>query len=185
VSIPQVAIRYALALQQAYPTGVDRQTLDKDMETLADILNSLPEVGSFCLKKHVETQQAKILVETAFLPFLGENLKKALFIILNNNRLSILPFLPSAYKKILDADSGVSELELETFQEADLELKDRVAQFFSRILGKKFILKNKINTQLKGGFRVLWNNRLWDYSLIERIRTLRTVLKTNLIRRTP
>lgn len=171
-----VALRYARAL---YLVAGESSTLPQaaeDMERIAQILESVPGVREFCRKGGESPASRMMFLETAFLPHIGEQAGRLLRTAVLNGRLEAVPLLPGAFRQIFDREAGIVPVVLETTAEPDDRLLELVAEKMKSRTGRTARILQRTVPKLKGGFRIIWENRMIDRSVARRLRTLRRTI---------
>ena len=176
MSLPQVARRYARALFETARDADDLASTGQDMETLAALFASLPEVLAWCRAGAVHRGTAVLFVRTAFLPYVGERTGTVLLLAAQNGRLEILPLLPLAFGAVADQEGPGLRLLLETAQTPEPGLVEQVAGHWSAITGRQAQVTVSVVPELVAGFRVFWRDRLADRSAKGRLHGLRSQL---------
>ncbi|MFH1063108.1 MAG: ATP synthase F1 subunit delta [Candidatus Omnitrophota bacterium] len=171
-----VAIRYATALYQVALEKKMTETIVADLTKLNEIM-SAAQIREYCLKAHVNQVLEMMFIDTAFIPYVSQTTGEMLKIAARNGRLAALPYLFSALQNIINAESGIVEVMLESAGETEKTVQKTIEIKMAKRLGKKVKLNNIVVPKLLGGIRILWDNRLIDLSAIGRLKIMRTLLK--------
>lgn len=178
MSPAQLACHYGRALYEVARDQGEVESLKSDLQRLSFILASVPGVADFCRVPPPERSadlEARFCA-AAFYPYLGKRLNACVAILVGNRRLAVLPLLEAGFLRMADADSGTTVIELESCHEASDELKSIITDAMTRRCGGQVRLQCSVHPALRGGFRLLWKNRIIDASLTGRIKALRKAL---------
>ncbi|MBU1087927.1 MAG: ATP synthase F1 subunit delta [Candidatus Omnitrophica bacterium] len=171
-----VAIRYATALYQAAAEKKMTEVIVTDLTKLNEIMTAAP-IREYCLKARANQVLEMLFINTAFIPYLSQTTGEMLKTAVRNGRLAALPYLFEALNIIINAESGIVEVMLESAGEIEKTVQKTIETKMAKRLGKKIKLNNIIVPKLLGGIRILWDNRLIDLSAIGRLKIMRTLLK--------
>jgi F-type H+-transporting ATPase subunit delta len=172
----RVAIRYAQALYQVAASKQITETVIADLEKLNQIM-TVALIREYCLKAHANRVLEMDFITTAFIPYVSQTTGEMLRIAVRNGRLAALPYLSAALKKIIEQESGIVEVSLESAREAEANTQKIIEAKMAKRLAKKIKLNNIVVPELLGGIRILWDNRLIDLSATGRLKTMRNLLK--------
>jgi len=171
-----VVRRYAKALYEASKEASALDTLMKDIETLDSLMFRLPEVRAFCLSGNPSLEKGRILVQTAFLPYLGELTGRTVRLLERNRRLAALPYLAEALREENDRAKGITRVIVESVNTADEQTRQEVLRFLKRRIPGTIDTVWRIREDLLGGMTFQWNNRILDLSLKNRLGKLKRIL---------
>ncbi len=171
------ALRYSRALYDVACDGGLLPVVRDDVRSVDHILNEIAEIGEFCQGRHAHSTCVEF-VEIAFCPYVHELTARTLRIATENGRLEMILFLPSAYERIRAEKEGVEQVVLETTQPADADLMHTVGDRMRHRLKRDVKLENRLNPDLIGGFRILWQDRVLDDSALARLHALRRLMGT-------
>lgn len=172
-----VAIRYATALYAVAKQKEMIESIVADLTRLDQIMTADP-IREYCLKSQANRVLEMRFINTAFIPYVSLMTGGMLKIVVANGRLAAVPYLFAALKKIIEEESGIMEVILESARTTENYTRKSIEIKMERRLRKKIKLHNIVVPELLGGIRILWDNRLIDLSAIERLKTMRTLLKT-------
>lgn len=172
-----VAIRYAKALYGAASQKKLIGAITDDLLNIDEIMVREPSIRDYCLKRHANSVLEMKFINTAFIPYVSRITGEMLKIAVRNRRLAALPYLCEALKKIIEEESGVIEVIVESAREKEKNVQEIIEIKMEKRLEKKIKIKNIVVPELLGGIRILWNNRMIDLSAIGRLKVMRTLLK--------
>ena len=178
MSVPQIARRYAQALWDLAVKNQSLPAVRADIAAIGRIITEVPEIRRYCLAQSASQTNARQLVDSAFCPHISQLSADTLRQLVGNGRLAVLPFLPLAFAALEKSQAAGLEVILESSQTASPELVAAVKQAMAGRCAQEISLVERLRPDLKGGFRILWQNKLIDHSVQSRLRTLRSLLKS-------
>ena len=178
MSAPQTAIRYAQALWELADAAGKLPLVREDMAAIDRINASLPEIREYCLSQSASQKDAHQLVESAFCPHLSQLTADTLRLMASNGRLAAVPLLTGAFAGVEERRTGKVEVILESARTASPDLVAVVTRSMAERTGQEIHLVQRVRPELKGGFRVLWQNKVIDHSIQGRLRALHSLLKS-------
>lgn len=178
MSPAQQAVHYARALFEVARENNELEPVREDLQRLSFILAQVEGALAFC--RHDPVQRSAELEErfcrTALKPYLGKRLYGCILVLAGNRRLAIMPHLEEAFARIASAAAGITPVHLESCHEPDADTLANITAAMTVRCGGPIVLHRTLEPSLRGGFRLLWNNRIIDASLSGRIAALRTTL---------
>jgi F-type H+-transporting ATPase subunit delta len=173
-----LSMRYAKALYLvASEMGIVPAVAD-DLRGIKRIVSEIPEVMRYCLDSRASRIREMEFVESAFLPYVGEQVAETIRIMVRNGRLAAIPLLPDAFSAIAERETDTVLIILESAHELETETVETIIARMEQRTSKKVHLQGRIAKELLGGFRILWDNRLIDMSVAGRLRKLRSLVKS-------
>jgi len=171
-----VAVRYARALLESAEALNRLEEVRRDLENLERIFSGAPPVREYCLAARASRRGETEFVRTAFLPYLGSLTGRLISAAAENGRLEALPLLPGAFRILEDGRAGRIRMTLQTAGPPDETLTEAVRKKMEARTGKPVLISLERVPELKGGIRILWQNRMIDLSLAGRLRKFRNLL---------
>ncbi len=172
-----VVKRYVRALfEVAEDTGA-LNGVKEDISVLQKILKEIPEIRAYCLEPHTNRMQEHEFVSISFIPYIGDLTGRMITVLCENGRLAAVPFVPAAFAELEEQRGDTVSVELESSGKLPRDVLDMITAGMERRTGKKIRLHEHLFPELLGGFRVSWQNRMLDMSVLGRIKRLRMVLK--------
>lgn len=171
-----VAGRYARAFYEISEENNCKEDALKDMKTIQSIIKRIPSVRDYCLSVGENIREQKEFINITFIPYVTVITKQLLNILINNKRLFTLPFLPAAFENIHNKKENIISANIESAHELSepdvLNIKNQMQQR----TGKKVELNISVIPELLGGFRIIWQNRILDFSAKGRLNQLRRLM---------
>jgi len=172
-----VAIRYAKALYDVASQKKLIGLISDDFLNIDEIMSKAPSIRDYCLKFHANHISEMIFIETAFIPYVSQMTGEMLKTAVRNGRLAVVPYLSMAFKKVIEIETGVTEVVFQSAREPEKDLERMIEKKMEARLSGKIKLNNIVVPELLGGVRILWNNRMIDLSVTGRLKRMRTLIK--------
>lgn len=173
-----VAIRYAKALYEVSIEQNMTEIVHEDIRVINKIMTQAVEIKSYCVRFHADRSREMVFINTAFIPYVSSITGEMLKIAVRNGRLKALPYIPEAFKKISDTASGIMEITIESDCEIEESLRKIIEEKMGKRFGKKIRLSDIVTPDLLGGFRLIWDDRMIDMSILGRLKKMRALIKT-------
>ena len=173
----KVASKYAAAVFELAQEQKLEEQFYREMRQIDGIITTHPEIIQLLNKTQFTKQQKKDLINDIFGKVIHPFLLNTFYLLVDKNRVLILPYLTKEYRhihnlsfKILEAVaysvSPLSEKELKDLEES---LSAREQQSVS--------LVNKIDPTLISGVKIRFEDKVIDGSMKARIENMRAVLR--------
>lgn len=101
----------------------------------------------------------------AFLEFLG--------LLVDKNRVSILPDVADAFDRLADASSGIVRVKVRSFRPMDEATRSTLKEKLVHMTGKKIELEEKVDAALRGGMMLQIGDSVIDGTVTHRLKGLR------------
>ncbi len=176
-----VVKRYARALFEVSRDNNRLGDLKEDAAVLNRLFTEASEIRRYCLNPSDSREKNRILIDTAFLPYLGEYTAKTVETLFQNGRLEALPYLADALREEMDRNAGITTVIIESAAEQNEEDRDRIVGRLEKRIGGGIRPEWRIRPELLGGMTFQWNNRFLDMSLRGRVNHLKGTLKRKTI----
>ncbi len=146
------------------------------------------EVVVRAIRSNVDLEVA--LVEESYTPeqretlvrnvFAGMNpvLVDVLLVMAERDDLSLAHRISGAYSDLIEDKLGVAVVDVTTVVELDDALREAISRKAAQDLGKKVVLREKVDKSILGGIIMSASGRRIDASIATQLETARTVLKT-------
>ena len=172
-----VVKRYVRALFDAAVEASVLEEVKGDIARLDSILTEAPQIRGYCLSPHNNRINEIDFVNTAFVPYLHDFTGRMLLTLCENGRLAGIPFIPAAFRELLELKGDTMTAVLESASEISPETTREIVSKLEKQSGKKVHLETRVLANLIGGFRITRQNRILDLSVSGRIKKLRMLLK--------
>jgi F-type H+-transporting ATPase subunit delta len=168
-----VARRYAQAL---YEVSREKDCIAdtlRDMDYIRGICDHAPAVRRYCMDKKKVQHEELEFINITFVPYVTGLTGRVLAILVKNDRLFSLPFLPPAFEDIYNEHEHIVSVTVESAHELTQKVIAGITHQMEQRTGKRVKLRTVLIPELLGGFRVVWNNRILDFTARSRLSRLR------------
>lgn len=171
----KVAARYARALfDSLMESGADIARVRDDLRMLADVLADVPEFSAFLENPGLPLAEKTHFVEERLASAVDARVARLLRLLMDNNRLAILPQLAEQFTMYVDQRENVAQAEVITAAELDDDLRVRMQNTLQSLFGfHRVDLQHRVDPGLLGGAIVKIQDRVIDGSYIGRLEELR------------
>lgn len=171
-----VAGRYARALFEICRENHCIEDALRDMNRIRNILEEAPEIRQYCLQSQKVPVEENEFIDIAFLPYVTDFTKYLLIQLVKNGRLFSLPFLPAAFETIYNNSRNIVTVKVESAHElSESEIADIKNRMEART-GKNINVQTVILPEVLGGFRIMWQNRILDFTAKDRLREIKRLM---------
>lgn len=175
-----MARRYAQALFQLAVENDELEECLKNLETVSDVLDH--DMVSFFDSPAVgESGKMKIAKELLDNLETDESVKKFVFLLVENRLVDLIPGILVEYRAALDLQKGIVRAEIATAFVLEDDLKEKITQDLSKIVGKKVLPIFNDDPNILGGIRIKLGDRLIDGSTKARLMSLKRSLAQNVL----
>jgi F-type H+-transporting ATPase subunit delta len=173
------ASRYAKALLDVlFPAAAERGL--EQLERVSAVLAGQAEARLVLENPTVPTERRKDLLEKiGSAAGLDAPVRNFLGLLIERNRLDILPDVVSSYAALLDEKQGVVRATVTSALELDPAQRERVAAQLQSLTGKKVRLEAAVDPSLIGGLVAQVGSTIYDGSVRSRLQTFRNHLIQN------
>ena len=163
--------RYAQAIFDLDMEKEQSDYLESDMEKVAH-LGQDATVAAYLgnPKVHFE-DKARLLAER--LSDIDPLVLNLVYLLLTKDRLDMLADIADEYQRLLDSRRGIEQAEVTTAVPLDDEAKLKLSQSLGDIVGKKIVLKLKVDPVIIGGFVARVAGKLIDGSTRAKLAALK------------
>lgn len=174
----KLATSYARAWFEAAREKGEEAGAWQDVKTLTAAVHENPRIVSL-LRNPLWKVEAKkeAACEIGQKLELAEVSTHALETAAENNRLSLLPEILSAYERIYYEEADIVEVRVSTAMPLSAEQGSRLIAALEKRLGKKVVVKYKIAPEILGGLLVEYGSTMFDDSLKGKLTKLELLMK--------
>ena len=169
------ALRYAQAIFQI---ARERNELDRwqaDLTTLSVLSTSTELIGWLENPKvRLEVKRDTLAKQFGGVNPLAMNL---LYLLTSRGRVSLLPEIRDSYQALLNVHRGIQEAEVTTAVALDAADEQRWAERLGAFIGKKLVIKPRVDAAIIGGFVARIDDKLMDASAASRLLALKHVME--------
>lgn len=171
----KIALRYARAL---FETAVEKDDVDAVRDSLnevGDVYQSVPDMTRFLQNPGIPVEDKQSFLQKQFggkktQPLVGTLLN----LLLENGRVSVLPYLVRQYNDLADTHENVAKAEVVTAAPLDAKLEKKLQKALETNYGYSRVeLETNVDPKLLGGVIVRLKDQVLDGSFIGRLEALR------------
>ncbi len=168
-----IFLRYAIALFSLAKEENKIEIYLDEAKQLIDICSENELLITFLKDYGIENTEKKQVLETIFKGKIQNHLLYFLYVVVDNQRAKNLKeilqeFVKFTYKH-LNIQTGIIYSTLPLQEETIIQIENKVA----KMMHCKIKLKNQIDAQLLGGFKIVVSDTVFDNSILNRIQTLK------------
>jgi F-type H+-transporting ATPase subunit delta len=169
------ALRYAQAI---FLVARERNELDRwqaDL-TLLSVLSTSAELIGWLENPRVRFEVKR---DTLARQFGGVNplAMNLLYLLTSRGRVALLSEIRDSYQTLLNVHRGIQEAEVTTAVALDAADEQRLAERLGAIIGKKLVIKPRVDAAIIGGFVARIDDKLMDASAASRLLALKHVME--------
>lgn len=170
-----VARRYARALLDVAMArrGAEAEALRSDLERLATLYAEHSELRLVLLHPAIPAEKKTAVIAALPEGRPSELLLRLVGLLIERDRIEILPLVARAYRRLWNAQRGVVEAEAVSAREMGEDEVRAVSDAVARALGKQVELRRRVDPGLMGGLLLRAEGRIYDGSVRARLRALR------------
>jgi F-type H+-transporting ATPase subunit delta len=177
MSISKVANRYADSfLSDVIEKGIVDE-VSNDVNLLLNSINSSAELKRLLISPVIKSELKKTVLKEIFSNKISSHSIKFLDFVVDKKREDILLNILNRFNELKDNYLGIVRLEVKTAFTLNDELKELLLKKFENIFNKKIEANFIIDENLIGGFKVKYNDTVYDASISHQLEKL----KQNLI----
>lgn len=159
-----IARNYASALFELGQRHDEAQSYADAFDALDQVLAD-ERVLQFLETPKVEASEKQAVLRSALEGKVPERFLRFLLVVVAKRRQSVLPWIRSEYREMLDAAVGRIHANVTLAREPDDEAEQLIRQRLSALLGKDVIPHITVNPGILGGLVVRYGDRAMDGSL--------------------
>ncbi len=165
MDIIHIAKVYADALLEISEENKSSETIEKELEEVAKVISEDKDIWEFVNSPLIKKEEKIKVVEKAFLGNASETINSFLFLLMKNERISLIKEIKTQY--ILGSDKIKGRIR--AYVESAKALTDAETNEIKSSLKEKFkgecILENIVKPELIGGIIIKFNDNLIDGSM--------------------
>lgn len=169
-----VATRYALALFEIAKEEDKVVFYKEELNSFVSLLDK--DVLSFLGHFSIPVNAKKDFLEKAFKGKMNQTIYNFICLLLDKNRFNNINSIVKEFNESCNQYLGIEEGIIYTAVKLSIEDVEKISQKVSKIIGKKTILKQKLDESLVGGFKVAVADKVIDNSLKNKLESLKSEL---------
>lgn len=147
-----ITVRYVKALYQLAEDNRNQDLVRKDLESLLECVNEVPEFADFLNNPLLKTSQKLKLIDELFKNKVEDLTLQFLHLVIENKRemhlVNMCYYFNSYYKKKI----GIKEASITTANKISAAHKKEILDFITKKFKMKIELKEHVNPSIIGGF---------------------------------
>lgn len=163
MNVSIVAKRYGKALFEVAQGHHLLREVENDLKLVSETLAN-SSISKWLAHPTVRPEQKKAVFEENF-PAIQTITRNFLFLLVDEGRENEIAGIFSEYRRLAFEASGLAEALVTTAYPMTSSEKAELVSTFGRIIGKKLVLKEQVDSDILGGVIVQVGDRLFDGSL--------------------
>jgi len=179
----RVSSRYATAL---FELAVEYKQLDvvkKDMELVVSVVESSRDLVLVFRSPLVNVDKKIKILESIFSQTISKLTFSFLALITRKGRIVHLDTIADGFMKLFKEHNRIKTVYIDSAAEMDSKVKDRIKQKLAEHTGYSIELHSSVQPSLIGGFRLRYDDFMYDLSLKKKLLSLRKEFETNIYKR--
>jgi F-type H+-transporting ATPase subunit delta len=176
-----VAKRYAVAILELAKEMNAVEQIKTELQVVGEIFENTNMNETFFKHPKISEVEKKEFVRTTFQGKISDTLLNTLFLLIDKKREGIIFKLVEEFVKLTNVEQGIAEAKVYTAKPLTDAEKVAFEVTFSKVSGKgKLTIKNIVDPELIGGFKVRIGDRIFDGSVLNQLRRIeRRMIKGN------
>ncbi len=176
----RLAIRYAKALLElALEKGLETKVRE-DMHLVSDVCEANRDFRRLLLNPGINSDKKQSIIKEIFKKDIQELSLSFLLLIANKRREVFIDEIAKNYIEIYKENKGIKTATIETVVKIDNFTKENIIKLIEERTNSKIELIEIINEKLVGGFKLTFDNKQYDNSILNEIRKLRKEFQVNI-----
>jgi F-type H+-transporting ATPase subunit delta len=179
----RVSARYAKAL---FDLAVEYKLLEEvknDMELVTETVEASRDLLLVFRSPLVSVSKKVIILNTLFQSSISELSLRFLVLITRKGRIVCLDEIADSYLKMYKKHLNITTVSIEFASSIDASIKEKIKSIMASHTGAKIELLSAINPYLIGGFRLYYEDYMFDASLKNKLIKMRKEFEKNIYER--
>ncbi|MBI5475774.1 MAG: ATP synthase F1 subunit delta [Ignavibacteriales bacterium] len=169
----RTAQRYARAIIELSDEMKNLDTLFRDFELLNSIILNVREFKLLLNNPVINTEKKKRLLSELLKDKVSELTMKFLLILTTKNREGLLPDIIHEFFTMRDEKLGILNVSVQTAVPFSSSQQDSLVRQLGSITKMKVKIKYNLDQSIRGGFKVQYQDTVWDASVQHQLDLLR------------
>lgn len=170
----KIASRYAKALFEAAQEQGQLDKVTKDIQSLQGLYQDLPELSGFFANPVISVEDKQGVVDAKFKSSLTPLTTNLLNLLVQNERISVLPAILFAYTELYQKHQGIAKAEVTIPVAMSSKLENQFRETLEKAFGYKQVeLETRIDPAIIAGAIVKIGDKIIDGSYLGKLETLR------------
>lgn len=157
--------RYATAFMELAERQDMFDKFDSDLAIIKETINSNKELKDFLEHPLIQSSDKKEVTESIFGEHISVFSLNLVKLLIDKNRILILPMLADHYKALLRKKRNISTAQVITAIEISEEIKNRVKEKLEKILSRTIEIETTIDKEIIAGMIVKIDDKIIDGSI--------------------
>ena len=174
----QVSKNYAQALIELMNTIQEQESVLNELMVIDESISKVSQAKDVFETPVISKDTKKELIKKLFQGKINQKLLNFLFILVDNQRFSILSSIKEHFQKLVNKSKGITFAEVSSACELDKNAMDNLKKHLEQLLGEENIsIETKTDSSLIGGVKVKINDLVYDGSVKGRLEGLKRKLE--------
>jgi len=160
-----LANRYTKALMSIAQENNTTEKISNDLKEVVELFEKNSDIEGFFVSPIVKKEDKKDILEKSFKGKIDENFYNFLSVLVDKNRMYILPAVENIFREKISKMANILEVEAQSVIPLDENMQNILKEKMEKITQKKVILKNKINKEILGGLVLSFDGKVIDGSV--------------------
>lgn len=171
-----LAERYTKSLWSVAEEDNLIEKIGEDLRIVADTFVENADIEGFFVNPIIKIDDKKEILEKSFAGKIDERVYNFLNILVDKNRMFLLPNIKYMYDKKLEEKQNLLAVEAQTVVVLDEEMENRLKDKLARMTGKSIKINNVINPSIIGGVVLRFGGKVIDGSVQTQLKRLQKQL---------
>lgn len=171
-----LAERYTKALWNIAQEKDNVQKFSEELNSIVNILEQNPDISGFFVNPAIKKEDKKDVLYKSFNGKIDNELYNFLNIMIDKNRLYLLPNIEYLYNKRISEAANILDIEAVTAIELDDELQNALQSRLEKITGKNIRITNAVTPSIIGGVILKCRGNVIDGSILTQLKSLQKQL---------
>ena len=179
----KVSGRYATALFQVAVETNQLENVKNDMDLVASVVESSRDLLLVFRSPLVSVHKKTNIINELFKDKISELALKFLILITRKGRIVCLDTIADTYLDMYKEKNNIKTVYFETASKIDSKIKEKITEVMAKHTNKSIELSPEINPRIIGGFRIRFDDYIYDASLKKKLVLLRKEFEKNIYER--
>lgn len=176
----RAAHRYAKALMSLAVENKQLKEIEADMNLIHNTIKDAKDLQNFLKSPIIKLDVKRSGVKAVF-DKVNATTAKLFDVLIDNNRINLLPAVSQAFIALVDQANNVVTAEVTTAATLSPEMKETVLDKVKELTGSNASLTEKVDPDLLGGFLLRIGDLQYDASIAGKLNSLKQNFKQNTI----
>lgn len=168
-----VAMTYGQALFDAARELDKLKVIEDEITQIDQILKDEPYYMELLQSPAIPLSGKKQMIRNVFEGRVQQEVLSLLYILVDRSRVNYYHYIVKEYLRLYDAERGDAYGKVYSTVALNEEQMEKIAQEAGKLLKKKILLKNEIDSSLIGGIKVAVDGKIIDASFSSQLKDLR------------